>query len=160
MTFKNAKCQYPLKFFLFIHFERESCYFTYLCIQWLLLVCFLTRIQLAILVYQDNALINWATWPGQVTTLKNNVINNIFRLSGINWHYYKAFFREIWFSLQTTLGCFFFVTKTGPAACHCESWHRGWCKGKWFISRCWPPGRRGSHVTKPISTSQWRQRLL
>ena len=32
--------------------------------------------------------------------------------------------------------------------------------GKWYIFRCRPPGRWGTHVSKPIPTSQWRQRLL
>ena len=51
----------------------------------------------------------------------------------------------------------------GPAACCYESqyWEgRCSCKGKWFICRCQQRGRWGTHVSKPVSTSQWRQQFL
>ena len=51
---------------------------------------------------------------------------------------------------------------TGLAACCFDSRYsrdRCWWKGKWFYFRCWPPRRRRTHVSKPISTSQCRQRF-
>ena len=48
--------------------EKETktsiCCSTYLCIHWLLLICALTEIEIATLTYQEDALTNWATWPG------------------------------------------------------------------------------------------------
>ena len=47
--------------------ERETliCCYTYLCIHWLIFVCALAkRMGQATLVYQNNTLTNWATWPG------------------------------------------------------------------------------------------------
>ena len=35
--------------------------------------------------------------------------------------------------------------EAGPAACQ-NSRDRGWCEGKWFICRCQPSGRWGTHL--------------
>ena len=42
--------------------ERSICRYTYLCIHWFLLVCALPEIKHVTLMYQDDALTNWATW--------------------------------------------------------------------------------------------------
>ena len=80
----------------------------------------------------------------------------------IYWGLFFSYYKRSWRKWLPAWVCNWKQVWLKSACCYESQYPRGrcWCKGKWFIFCCWPPGRWETHVTKPISASQWRQRFF